>query len=600
MKFATATIGSLAIRVLLHRPELNPSAGHVLRVAHRFDTQLAVGRTTIEERRPARRAMLLAQTSTIRARGADLDDWRKGLAALGPTLVGQPLWIDALPVASWSTRIYEPLQVINFDPVSGAFSLFGSDSLPGAPLYPFYAPLLIGRWDKRPNAQALGGQAAEFEVILTEASPWTCRIGIHAYGSGWTAKPDYNSPPKEQSAYGLEQIALDGVTAREVGLDAINARQQWTQEAQFTFGSRLAVRENLSHFAAMRGSWQSWSGLPAWMQVGAATADTPDTLTARFASDTLTVDYIGGNGGRARVGFVQEISTPARSQAVAGEAYLYRFDYADDPTHPELYTNIDEPLSLAEGWFAPLQIIHQELTRSLKPQNQTATITMQAIAGSYADDWNLARLFAPLTLKIWKCDPDDPETTRGDPIMEGAVTNVLPEGNSLKITIKLLGDLLDAQVPAQTAGERCQTWLTSDLCTKAEADVRSTGTCSPADLSADGMTLTVHGVTGFGGPTYAANWFANGIVRTGSGRATQRATVMTSTMTGGNVVLTLGRAFFADKITAGQAVQIVAGCSGQYTADCGDKFDNQDNFQGEPFTPDYLETWDAGTVKTKK
>lgn len=91
MLFPLATIGDLQFRLLLIQPDFQPEQGRGIEISHRLDTLISEGRTTIEERRPARRAMLLTQTCTLCLKGNAADDWRKGLAALGARPVGVPL-----------------------------------------------------------------------------------------------------------------------------------------------------------------------------------------------------------------------------------------------------------------------------------------------------------------------------------------------------------------------------------------------------------------------------------------------------------------------------------------------------------------------------
>lgn len=601
--FPSATLGSLSFRLLLVRPDL--SRGRTIQIATSADTLLGAGRTTIEERRPGRETLLHTQKVTLVALGNALDDFRQGLAALGPGLVGMPLWVDALPVARWAERIYDPQQVINFDPVSGAFALYAAGSLPASPAYPLYAPLLLGRWDQRPTARALTAKNAELEVTLKEASPYSCRISVNTQAGGWTAAPDWSSPPEETSAYALEQIALDGVGAREVGLDAVNAAPQWTQRGQFTFRHRLEIRQHLTWFLAMGGALHSWSPVPAWLRPGADTPGTPANYTARFTTDTLTLDYLSGAVARAQVGFTQEIDTGARAQSLAGEAYLYRLDYPPDPANPERFTNWDAPLTVTgDGTYLAAQVAHQEIVRSLKPQDVSAEVDMVFASGSLAADWLQGRLFDVLNLTIWKCDPADATGTRGAPLFQGQVTNILPNGNTLKLTAKLLGNLLASRVPSWLAGPRCNTWVFSPDCGLAEASYRGAGTVTPGHLSSDARTLTVPAPAGPDRSAYPANWFAGGILRTGAGRSFQQVTIVSSTVVDGthpDLSLALNRPLWSDLIAGGgQAVQLVPGCGLQYDADCGTKYNNRDNFRGQPFKPRFLTQDTAGTFNPPK
>jgi uncharacterized phage protein (TIGR02218 family) len=591
MKFQNVTLAGIDCGLLLIRPELDAEKGRAFSVAHALDTVVAKGLTTIEERRPKRSKPLLTVKCTLVAHGAQVDDWRKGVAALGNRPVAIPLWIDALPANRWSERIYDAEQVINFDPASDAFAIYARTAVPASPSYPLVAPLFIGRWEKRPTVPARGKKLHEIDLTLVEDSPYSCRIGVNAYGDGWTAAPDWSSAPKETSEHGLETTKLGA--ARESALDRENSAARWLQEAQFSFADRLEIRRALSAFVAQRGAWQSWSGLPMWMHVGTPTSATPANITARFASDTLTISYRNGASASARVSFLQEVLTPGREQARPAEVYLYRLAYAHDPQHPELFADWDAPITTDVGTFAPHQITSDNLVRSLKPQDIKASLTCAYRAGSLLADWVHGRLFGKLQVTVWKVDPDAVAPVE---VWSGEVTNVVPEGTLLKVTAKLFGGILDQQIGGWQYGQTCRTTCFSTLCGLDEATHRSTGTIADTDLSADGCTLTVHGVTGWGGPTYAAQWFASGILRTGTGRQTIRATIIASVMSGGNLVLTFRRPLWADMLSAsGQVAQLVPGCQRRYVADCIDKFANGDNFRGEPFMPDYLETVAANT-----
>lgn len=601
MKFASTTIGSLAVRVLLIRPDWNPSKGRPITITHKLDTQVDEGRTTIEERRPQRAALLLTQKCTLLIAANEADDWRKGLAALGPEPVAMPLWIDALPVALWSTRIYDPQKVINFDD-SGNFAIYDGGSLPGSPAYPYYAPLLIGRWSggKRPAVNALTNKIGEVAIELAEASPYSCRIAINSYGSSWTAAPDWNSPPKDTSDYGLEFLTKSA--AREPALDRINAAARWLQDAGFTFASRLDIRTALSWFVAKRGSWQSWSPLPAWFQPGADTSGTPSNYTARFADDSLTLDYPAPNLATARIGFVQEIDTGARAQNLAAQKYLLRLSYAQDTGNPELFTTYDAPLTIGGATFNPAQIEVKQLRLSLKPQDEKAEVAIPFVTGSLCDDWKKGRLYGPLMLTVWPINPDSLPGSLPAPIFSGQVTNVMAEGTMHTVEASLFGPLLSARVPSWAYGERCKVHVFSTLCGLTAATFQSTGTIARANLAADRVTLTIPGASGWGdGGGYADNWFANGTLYTGTGRLTIIALIVASATVSGNLTLTLSRPLWADMLdVTSQAVTLEPGCSGQYDSDCGTKFSNQVNFRGEPFMPDALATVNPGQPNTPK
>ncbi len=608
MKFPAGTVDGVNVRVLLVRPDM--SRGRTVRVEHRLDTKIGLGRTDIEERQPGRAKMLLTQTCTLTVANNAADDWRKGLAALGSLPVAIPLWIDALPVARWGERIYDPLQVINFDPDTDAFEIMAAADLPGdlGELdHPLLAPLLVGRWEKRPSADAITKKTGDnIEVRIEEASPYSCRIGVNAHGSSWAALPDRTSPPRDTSEFPLELIRLSA--AREPGLDRVNTAARWLQEGDFLFRSRLEIRQHLTFFDSRRGAWESWSPVPAWFQPGADTEATPDDYTARFASDVLTLEYISGAAARARVGFLQEIDTGVRSQALPAESHLYSLSYWHDLENPDLFTAWDAPVVGSEGTFLPTQIAHQDIIRSLRPQDVKAEVSIAFEAGSLLHDFDRQRLFGPLVLRIWKCDPDDVAATRKQ-LFSGQVVSVLPEGNLYRVTAK--PGILDRKIATWTYGPRCNVTVFSQLCGLAEDDFDSAATLLPTSLSPDGKTVTLEDAAGWGGSTYDEGWFAGGMLRTGSGRpgsgvGKQIVTIMTSEMDGTDLVLTLQRPLWPDMIAGGgQAVQLLPGCDRQAST-CQDKFDNfapataGRGFRGMPYIPDYLEEVATSAPKPKK
>lgn len=604
MLFPAGNIGDLQFRILLIRPELNEERSRTIEITHRLDTIIGEGRTTIEERRAGRAGLLLTQRCTLPLKGNAADDWRKGIASLGSRLVAMPLWIDALPPARWAERIYEPLQVINFDPVTGVFVIYEAGDVPGAFPHPLLAPLLVGRWRERPAANATTKKFGDVEVSITEASPWSCRIGINTQAGGWSALPDRASgPTKDRSDFGLELLELGGAV-REPGLDRENAAARWTQEGAFTFRTREEIRQHLSHFVARAGARDAWAPVPAFFQPGVDTGDTPDSYTARFASDSLALTYISGAVARATVGFVQEVNTGARSQSLPSETYLYTWTYQHDAANPERYTNWDAPIDGVEGTFQPKQCAHKELLLSLRPQDVKAEIEIAHVPGTLAADWLIARLFGRVGLRVEKCDPEDVAATRKI-IFDGFVRSVLPNGNTLQVTATLFGQTLDRRVPSDVFSRRCNAFVFDARCGLVEADHDSAGTIEPADISADGFTVTVHAPSGWGDGgtgTYADNWFGpNGVFRMGLGRATQVATIVSSVMAGAALVLKLNRPIFADQVDAlGEIVQLVPGCGGQLDADCTTKFDNAINHRGFPFMPDYIEQNSTGGMPKGK
>lgn len=591
MHFPLVTFAERTFRLLL----IPPHWREPVEVSHRQDTLIGEGQTSIEERRPERACWLLGLKAQLTASGNAADDWRKGLAELGTNPLGVPLWVDALPVAHWPARIYEPEIVLNFDPDdSFAFALYTRATLPESPPHPWLAPLMLCRWSKRPPAQPQGGTVAHLDLDVVEARPWSWRIGARdAGGATWLDSPNWVSPPADASTYALETTELAPAIS-EPALDGVDAAARWSQEGQFSFGSRAAIREALGFYAARRGAWDTWTPVPAWFQPGTVTPSTPASYTARFASETLSLSYLSGDCARAKVGFIQEVSTPGRSQARPATAQLLQLIYQHDPANPELCTDWDAPLTVAGVTYTPAQFSVTEVIQSLKPQDAKVEIARAFSEGSLAHDWMRGRLFGAVRLVLLECQPDHlatPAVWRA----EGLVTLVTPEGGTCKIEARPFGKLLDRESPGWTYGPRCNVGVFCARCGLNPADFRSTATISPACLSADGRTVTLADAAGWGGAIYAAQWFApNGRLRTGAGRLRIELDILASEMSGGALVLTLSRALWPDMLAAGgQAAELLPGCGGQFLTDCIGKYDNRANFRAFPTAPDYLDAWET-------
>jgi hypothetical protein len=592
MKFAETTVAGLTFQLLLIPPHWREDQPCI--VDHRWATQIEEGRTSIEERRPQFAALRLTLKTEIEPADSDADDWRKGIAALSTQMVGIPLWPDVQLVGNWADRKYNAQYVVNYDDESDDFEIYAAGAVPDDPPYPYLAPLMIGRWKERPTATAVGAAVATIPLEIDEMSPWAFRIAINTLGDAWTAEPNVIDSVRDTSYYPVSLIQVS--QAREAAVDEQNLAPRWKQEGDFTFCSAEDIRTALSWFCAKQGALNSWSPVPAWFQPGAATTATPNSYTARFGSDTLSLTYKSGDVAAATIIFLQEIAlSGGRVQALAAKINLYSLSYGADPDNPELYTNFDSPVVGPEGTFQPAQVVHQSLRLSLQPQNEKASIQIARTEGSLMADWLLGRLYYPVTLTIWETDP---AAVGGRTMLfQGLVREVTPSA-PLVASASLFGGALQRKLPGWTFDGTCNVLLFSTPCSLLEAAFSSSGTMSATDVSADQRTITVHGVTGYGGPAYANNLFASGVLRTGSGRRSVQVTILSSTMSGGNLVLTTARPVWADLISAGQEVTLLPGCDGQ--ASTCQALGNYPNFRGMQFIPNFLQQVQATTVTPKK
>jgi uncharacterized phage protein (TIGR02218 family) len=592
MKFPTASVGALNFRLLLVQPNWRSP----IVVDHRFPTMITESRLSIEERRSIATTMRLTLKCELQPYGTASDDWRKGVYELGTELVGAPLWCDVRTPDQWANRIYSPGYVVNFDPDSDAFQIMTAASVPVYPLlptYPYLAPLILGRWANRPDANAIAADNATVALELVEASPIAFAIAAMPNADQtWLQNPNWFDNIVDTSSLALEQLVLN--QTREPALDGVDAEPRWIQKGNFTFSSTAEITAALSLFQNSLGAWGPFT-VPVWFQPGAATPETPANYSGRFNSDTLTLNYENCDSATSTIAFIQEATGPV--QITSATFWMFEFIYQWDPTHPELWTDCDAGLFATEGTYKPAQIGFSNLRLSLQPQSESAEFDMALSSSSLMSDWLLSRLYGSVSVNIWRGQGGGSRTK----MFSGIVTKVRPNGAKITVSASLFGGALGKQFPSYSFQSRCNVRLCSTRCGLTEASVQSTGTIAAADIDSTGQVVTIHGLTGFGGPTYPANWFApGGKFRTGTLRKKAVVSIVSSTATaGGLLTVHLARPLWSGLVLGSQAVTLIPSCDGQAST-CSTKLNNYVNFRGMQFIPNFLQQVVPGQPPTAK
>jgi uncharacterized phage protein (TIGR02218 family) len=592
--YLDTTVGGIDVRVFLFPIDWKDS----LKVSHHIGNDIDVGLSDKEVRSENRESMLIGMTGDMTLWDEAAEQWRKALASLGGRKMAFPIFPDILRFEDWGTRIYDAQWVVDFS-YGGAARVIAASAVGSSIENEFIAPLVFGRWDSDPT-NALDTDRmlrAPFEFI--ERSKWAFRVEPHSYGSGFSTQPDWADEPEEVSLSGKEY-------SQGVGREEITERTQsirrWKQSANYTFASRTEIREAITFFCARKGPVESFGGMLPYFTPAAPTADTPLVMTMRFDTDRLELEYDTDASASAEIEFIQELSSATHTQTQPPRAFLARLRYLVTPPYDEFITNWDKPLVGPDGaTFQPHQMQKPKLRKSLKPQDEQCELSVEAVPGSLAMDSFGQQLFAPLQLTIWQCNPANPSAAVIRWV--GRVDSVEPEGQQLKIVARLLGGVLNRRFPKCLFQRRCNWCIFDSNCGLSEAAHQSTGTIQLANISADGREILLP-LTGWGGPTYAANWFHGGEFRTGTGRNTHILGIVSSAMEGGSIRLKFSRAIIPARITNGQACVVIPGCDGEAST-CKTKYNNytptgRRGFGGFPCIPDYIPQQSLGSPRASK
>lgn len=597
-KTANITVAGVQAKLLLFAP--NWESG--VQVSHTLKTEVAEGLSGIEARRPAYETLRLGLRYELLLSGADAEELRAALASAGSMPFAVPLWPDALPPSAIAQHIYSPQFYVAFTPATSAFALFGpGDDMAGMLGYALCAPLLVGRFPQAPRLKGHAPTLISAELALMEASPHALRIGVNAYGTGWTAEPNWISEPEERSISRTRVEAID--EERDPPLEAAGAARRWRQEAEFLFADRLEIRRALSAFVALKGSSGAFDSLPQWLAVSSPSAALPGFLRARFAGDTLSLDYFEPSKAEATVAFVQEISAPGYAQERPAIAFLYKLTYEHDAGNPELWTNWDAPLAGPGGTYQPAACKHSALRQSLKPQDEKAEFRLARKHGQLLSLQTRERLDAPLVLSIYECEAGNSAAT-ARLLFEGVVRSVASRSVDYVARADILAGSLNRVLPRFLFQTRCNYCVFDALCGLNSASYENIGTLTPGALSNNGLTLDIQlsgwGQNGEG--EYPQNLFLGGLLTTGSGRQKMVRQIVSSSSGAGPgwVTLNLSKPLWSDYIApGGQSVTVLPGCDGEFST-CNGRFGNTARFGGFPFIPDYIEQRTTNPPKAGK
>lgn len=557
----TVSSGGIDFKLCLLKPDLG--RGHKTR--SRFSTQITEGKSGIEGRSPEHEDMRHEISFSYNLSPAEAVEFRTALLTLGDLRLAVPMWCDALkPVAA--DDVYTGSFTVNFND-AGSYIVNGSSG------YAYTSALLIGRLKARPRIRAVDQTHSIVDVTIIEDSPISARIDPNTLAmSTFDLVPTWSEEVTDFTQWRLQSEDIG--QGREGAISGQDSTTRRGQAASFLL-NRDEARQLLTFFAAQKGSLSSFD-LPLWFKPG-----TTETITARFADDSVSLSWVSVNAVKVSLEFIEELTLVGGvpDQEQAGRAWLYKFTF--EGSSPVGYTSAPSSLTFDGLSYAAQKIQHGAFSQSLRPQGDDITIECDGFTGCPLEPIAKLELERKLSLDVYECDPTTPS---GAQLMfSGQVLTAQIKGRQLVGSASTLGGIMRRKLPRFFVQRTCNYTLFDSLCGVSAAAHKVTGTLA----SASGTTITVTC-----GSAAAADYFANGWALIGSGSTAERRAVLRSTPTGGGQILTIHKPL---RQTGTPAVEFYPGCDGQFesTAGCA-RYANQDRFGGSPRQPAFIETVATG------
>lgn len=582
----------------------DPNWDSAVEIAYRLSAHVQQGRTGRENRWPKHWALrhdlsaswVLEKDDTAALQAA-LYDLQFTTTAAKRVFVGLPLFMDRLEPVRWGERIHDAAWVINYD--ATGFAIHAADELPGSPAYEWFAPLIVGRLDKRPQLKALTDWDSGFSLKLIERSPWDFRIAPAPEGVTPTDWPelliDWSERPFDWTEDTLSYSDVgDG---RVEALDGQMGVMRRGQEITVALDDRAQIRALLNFYLARKGRVQSFAA-PWQLRPGVDSVATPHTPRARFADDALVLRYLNDAQANCRT---KMVTVPWEEDDVAGEApeqdapaYFYRF-WIDVPGGPIewRFTNWESDLvRVGDGTYlgdVNAFFQHDEITHTIDLQDNSVTLTSYVFAGNPLNLIRKRQLDVPMHIDIRRGTPANPAAARI--VYRGEIGEVKGSPDLTAETL-VLGGRLQVKVPAYYYGPDCQHQFCGAGCNRVDAEHPGgsmppenwTFTATISAVAANVVTLEI--TDNPPGVDLVDDYLAGAWIKSGEGEAFELKKVVRSEKLGATTQrLTLKRALRLAGV--GSEVIFMPACSGT-RAECT-RYGNRKNYGAHPHIgPDNL------------
>lgn len=529
----------------------------------RFSTQIATARTGLESRAPEFALPRCDAVLSYSLNAAEAVEFRNRLETLRASRLAIPLPCDdALNDGAWSDwRIFAG-PTLTYDDTAGTYTV-------GAGAQARKATLLFCRLrgDPKISPASQGFATVTFEVF--EDAPDSLALAANVVTGESATLPDADWAQELTEGY-VSQIEYEDIgNGRETVVRGDEATIRRAQRAGFHV-TRSEARKLLRFWVSKRGAWQSFT-CPLWFEPGS-----PENATMRFAGDSLAMSWPSPNVATISAEFIEELATigGVPAQAQAGRQWLYRLQWRG-ASAVMAYTSNESALTHSSQVYAPQPITHRKFSQTIKPDGDALEITCSNFSGNPFLPLVKLQLERKLDLIVYECDPATP--SGAVKIFEGTLSDAKPRGGLMVGTFDTLGGAMKKKIPAQTIKATCNTTLYSTLCGVLPASFVQTGTLG----TQAGAVVEVTSAS-----AAAADYFAKGYATFGTGDTMERRAIIRSAPVSGGQELTLHRPL---EQTGALAVSMYPGCSGEFGATGCAKFSNQDNFEGSPHRPPYID-----------
>ncbi len=320
-------------------------------------------------------------------------------------------------------------------------------------------------------------------------------------------------------------------------------------------------------------------------------------VLCRVESPELSISYTAATFAEARLK-VREL--PPEYNAPTGEviestlgylggtAYLFELSQTYQGASITRYlTSFEGDLSWGGQAYTSADIALGELGRSTAVDSDKVEIMGQAYPGNPLIPIVTLQGEFPTTLRILRATYSPAGgVSAAAVIFQGEVSAAEVSGSVIKITATPGGRRFNQQYPRMLRGPSCSAALFFDGCSLNQADWKFTAATVGAVSGAYPFSISLNTLARVSGPapTYTADYFAGGWVEYGAFADTQRRLIISSTSpVAGALTIKLSRPFTV-AIAGASGVILYPGCDLQ-AATCKAKFNNYNNFRGQPFTP---------------
>ena len=275
---------------------------------------------------------------------------------------------------------------------------------------------------------------------------------------------------------------------------------------------------------------------------------------------------------------------------------VFLYELTDGDGNVSRFTSFETDLTHGGHTWDSDNWAHGDLTRSLNIERDELELTTFVSLANPLLAQSTASAETPLTVVIYSADLITGTVSNVVTFFTGEITKAGVKGSTLKATATPGGRRFDDLLPRLTKGPDCAHSLFDTGCTLLKTHWHFTGVVAAGSSSAWPYTLNVATLarTTYAAPTYFADWFALGWVEwtPPTGPVQRRPIIASTNPVSGALTLTLKRWWDGTPIN-GDALVLYPGCDLQlatcraYQASNNPrgKFDNGDNFGGDPFIP---------------